>query len=1108
MITSGQVNQMHMASMQMHAMAPPPGMMGQPNMGMSQYPPQFSYGIQGYQNPNASIANRATSGMIGAAQGAVGAASAINMAAGIGTGIMGLAGMGAAVPAGVAAVGSLGLAVPLAAAGAGVASVAAGHRQMAQVNQIFGNQQFANPNNPMGRGFSRRDLNQLYGMVRSIDQNDPFTSMQDALRITDQLAMGSEFGLAQGVKNAEELSSRVSKMAEAMKKMAKTMGTTLDEAFSIGAMSRQAGFYTAADVMGNTQSFMMGRNLGFTSQQTGQQQIAGAGVARAAGLTGQAGARFATNMTQDLALMMRMGNLNENALMDLTGTTNRNEAATAFAQDALGMMANLGQTGHGNAMLAGLMTRDSSGNVSLNQGLLESMRGGSIGFDQLISQGGQNLRTNRGREDFVKNKDLLLSELMSSDDALTALMETVTTTAEQTGKDAQLIAQTMLGINAKQYRMMEDATNNLRAVRQERISTASLELQTQMQQLNIRENASFGGIQQRISGGISDFIQETFVDRGAGVANNLGLMAEDAQLGILGMMGMGRSSYNLERSRFADMARLASAGASGEYDLLNADDQAMLDVIRGQSGNLTLNDRLSFGAGTGNVGSVRRALSGEMDRIRAGDRRRGSNTVDRLGAGTKREIRSLMQRIHRESDPDERADLLRQARELVGSEIPDIQGEIILDNVVRGTIKDSSLGSVDAIIAEVSGESGVAAITRVRATHGTFSEDGTFDAVEKAKTSLSTQLGIDDRTLLQKGHDRGMYGLIAGPSGYIGAMALTAIFDEEDPLRGITQGQGTALLSKAKSPARMKRIDDIIAKAIQNPAFDTPEKALEAAAKQLSNELGIQVSASDIKSYEEAMNRVTGGTTEDRSARTVDQYRDEYGAAFEAAKTAGEIEMSLAANLGVENLKGVSSRLQSDLESIGIQAGDLDALVSGENITAEGAFTAMAGAIREMSTKEISANDMRGKGPLAQFLQQKSSQLREVTRAMGDSKLSLQDFAAMVGEDSDAFRRAQQMVDEQGSDLDKDQVGELLTRQFAEEAIGLGLEGASALTNATEAGMTPMEQQARAMKQAAEMIDALYAHATGSAPAMPDNAVAASMRDFNADTGSFPAPEK
>lgn len=1106
MITSGQVNQMHMASMQMHAMAPPPGMMGQPNMGMSQYPPQFSYGIQGYQNPNASIANRATSGMIGAAQGAIGAASAVNMVAGLGVMGAGALGMGAAVPAGVAAAGSMLVAAPLAAAGAGVASVAAGHRQMSQVNQIFGNQQFANPNNPMGRGFSRRDLNQLYGMVRSIDQNDPFTSMQDALRITDQLAMGSEFGLAQGVKSAEELSSRVSKMAEAMKKMAKTMGTTLDEAFGIGGMSRQAGFYTAADVMGNTQSFMMGRNLGFTSQQVGQQQVAGAGVARAAGLTGQAGARFATNMTQDLALMMRMGNLNENALMDLTGTTNRNEAASAFAQDALGMMANLGQTGHGNAMLAGLMTRDSSGNVSLNQGLLESMRGGSVGFDQLISQGGQNLRTNRGREDFVKNKDLLLSELMSSDDALTALMETVNTTAEQTGKDAQLIAQTMLGINAKQYRMMEDATNNLRAVRQERISTAALELQTQQQQLNIRENATFGGLQQRVSGGISDFVQETFVDPGAGVANNMGIMAEDAQLGILGMMGMGRTSYKLESSRFSEVARLAAAGASG--DVLSADDQAMLDVIRGQSGTLTLNDRLSFAAASTNTGSVRRALSGEMSRIRTEDQRRGSNTVGRLRSDTKREIRSLMQRIHREDDPDERAELLRQARELVGSELPDIQGEIIRESPTGSAIKDSALGSVDAIIAEVSGEAGVTAITKVRATHGTFSEDGTFDAIEAAKSSLSTQLGIDDRSLLERGHDRGKFGLIAGPSGYIAAMALTAIFDSEDPLRGITEGQGTALLSKAKSPARMKRIDDIITKALQNPSFNNTQEAREAAARQLSNELGIQVSPSDIESYEEAMNRATGGSTEERSSRTVDQYKEEYGAAFEVAKTAEEIELSLAANLGAENLKGVSSRLQSDLDDLGINSQGLDALVSGESITAEGAFVAMADTISEMSTREISADDVRGKGPLAQFLQQKSSQLREVTKAMGDSKLSLEDFASLVGEDSDAFRRAQQMVDEQGDDLDKDQVEQLLTRQFAEEAVGLGIEGAGALTTATEAGMTPMEQQARAMKQAAEMIDALYAHATGSAPAMPDNAVAAGMPGYNPDNNSFPPVER
>lgn len=1103
MITSGQVNQMHMASMQMHAMAPPPGMMGQPNMGMSQYPPQFSYGIQGYQNPNASIANRATSGMIGAAQGALGAAGAVNMVAGLGVMGAGMLGMGAAVPAGIAAVGSLPVTAGLMAAGVGVSSIAAGHRQMGQVNQIFGNQQFANPNNPMGRGFSRGDLNQLYGMVRSIDKNDPFTSMQDALRITDQLAMGSEFGLAQGVKSAEELSSRVSKMAEAMKKMAKTMGTTLDEAFSVGAMSRQAGFYTAADVMGNTQTFMMGRNLGFTSQQVGQQQIAGAGVARAAGLTGQAGARFATNMTQDLALMMRMGNLNENALMDLTGTTNRNEAATAFAQDALGMMANLGQTGHGSAMLAGLMTRDSSGNVSLNQGLLESMRGGNVGFNQLIKKGGQNLRTNQGREDFVKNKDLLLSELMASDDALTALMETVNTTAKAKGEDAQLIAQTMLGLNAKQFRMMKDATDNLKAVRQERISTSMLELQTQQQQLNIRQNATFGGISQRISGGVSDFVQETFVDRGARFSGNMGIAAEDAQLAALGLVGMGRTSYRLDNSKFSEIARVAAASASG--DDLTDDDKAMLSAIRGGSVEMTLNDRLSFGAASGNRSAVSSILTEEMGRIRAGDKRRGSSTVGRVKEGTKRQIREKMKQIHREDDPDRRAELLQEARELIADDLPDIQGEIVRTGL-HGDIKAEHLGSVDAIIADISGEDGTAAISKVRATHGTFSEDNTFEAIEEAKSELAASLDIDDRSVLRKAAEYGGIGLLFGGVG--GAMAgiATAIYQGEDQLKGLTEGEGTALVAKAKTPAKMKRIDDVISQAMRD--HPTTEKAMEAAAKKLSSELGIKVTASDVRNYDEAMKRATGaGDAKDRSTHDVGHYEKEYGAAFKLSKSAKNIEDKLAAKLGAESLKSLTSQLGSDLEDLGLESAGMDSLAAGGTIQAESAFVALGDVLTEMSTKNVTADQVQGKGALMQFLQMRSEDLRTVTEGMEDGKtMSLEDFAALVGEDSGAFRAAQDLVD-QGEFLDKENVEKLLTRQFTEEALGLGIEGAAALTTATEAGMTPMEQQAKAMKQAAEMIDALYAHATKSAPSMPDNAVAAGMKDFDADTGSFAKPE-
>ena len=77
MITSGQVSQMHMMAMQQHGMAPGRSMAAQPMMGMSQYPPTFSYSMAGAQNPNEQMSNR----MVGAGLGAAGEV-AVNVAAG------------------------------------------------------------------------------------------------------------------------------------------------------------------------------------------------------------------------------------------------------------------------------------------------------------------------------------------------------------------------------------------------------------------------------------------------------------------------------------------------------------------------------------------------------------------------------------------------------------------------------------------------------------------------------------------------------------------------------------------------------------------------------------------------------------------------------------------------------------------------------------------------------------------------------------------------------------------------------------------------------------------------------------------------------------------
>lgn len=1113
MITSQQVNQMHMSSMQMHGAAP--GMMqAQPNMGMSQYPPTFSYSMAGAQNPNERIGNRLIGAGIGATEGIMGAAGTVNLAAGLGTMGAGFLGMGAAVPASIAALGSMPVTLGLAGAGVGIAGMAAGHRQMAQTNQIFGNQMFANAANPMGRGFSRGDLNTLYGAVRAIDRNDPFVSMGDALRVTQSSV--SEFGMAQGVENAEKLAKKVTEMGKTLAQMAKTMGTTIDEAKEVFGMSRQAGFYSASDVMGNTQNFMVNRGLGFTSQQTAGMQVAGAQAARGAGLSGQSGARFATGMTQNLALQMQMGTISDTALMDATGTMTRNDAATSFAQTAQGMFTNMGQSAYGSAVLGALMTRDGQGGVGINQGLLEGMRSGSVTLSDLRNRAGRNLSTQQGKLDFVNNRDQLMGDLMSSEDSMSALINTIEAEAQRSGKDVQVLVQQITGLNARDYRLIKEASENFRQARQERLKKAMNELNAQQHQQNIRENATLGGISQRISGSISDFFQDNFVDPGAQMVGNMGVGMERLKLATLEMAGRGQASFKVGSGRFDELSRaamLSNIGASTtslNQDALTLATGGDISVggttFSGSRANTT-NDRLGFLAAAGNTQGLGRELR----------RHRNDRTMSRLTNQDKDKIRDLMRQIHRTDDPDEQAELLKEARNIVADRNGDVRDLSTRDGF-GFAIKEDALAGVDSAIAEVAGESGVTAIRKGRRNDGFGGGGDAFNSVKAAQEAMNASIDIGS-TFNSKAAATGALigggiGAIAGaffgagvgaPPGYaIGAGVGLAVGGLVGTLAGgknlqkqFEQGVGVGLLAKAKTARGMKAIDSIIASGLQGDG-SIEEKRVKIA-EQLSAQLGIDVSSEDVEIYEAAMAQKTGTTdAQDRADRSVQEYEETYADALELGGMADKVELGLATELGVQQLQAQSNRLASDLSELGLGdaaitegGGTLSGLLSEENVDIAGFQKGVANIIKEMSTKGVTADQVQGKGPLAQFLQQQASRLSEVEAGLGPEGMSVEKFARefQLSGDDPMLARAMEIAGEDGM-LSKEETMDLVSSGLAQEATALGLESAGALTTAAQAGKSPMQIQAESVQKAAEMIDAIYSRMSGTPPANPDSPAA------------------
>jgi hypothetical protein len=966
--------------------------------------------------------------------------------------------------------------------------MASGFRNQQQVNQIFSNQQFANPNNPYGRGFSRMDLNRMYGAVRAIDRDDPFVSMSDALRVTQRF--GTEFGMQQGVKDAEELAKRVTGLGKTLAEMAKVMGTTIDEAGEMMGRMRGAGFYTASDVMGNTQSYMMGRNLGFTSGQTGQIQQQGADMARGMGLSGRAGATFASGMTQDLALMMRMGNLSENALMDATGTTTRNDAAAAFAQRMQGMLQQTGQGAYGQAFLSGLMQTGADGQVSINTGLLEQMKSGRVGIDELRRVSQQNLSSQQGRETFVTNRDQLLGQFMESDDALAGLMQVIKTEAERAGKDPQILAQQIAGINSRDYRLMEEAVGNFQETRRERIRTATLELQTQQQQRMMRESGTFGGLAQQVTGGLSDALIAPAVDVGANVTGAIGQSLDDARMGALRTIGFGSATFGISGSMSDEVSNaMVSQMLGTSTDRYSG---GLMTAINdgGAGSGLTGRDRMTLASRTGDTAELRRQL--------------GSNeaAAAKLDSSTKDEIRKKLRLAQRTEDPEERKRLLDEARMMsVGfgpgmTTLASGRAQAYFNmayspglSYVYGAQSTSMLNedmreTGDQVLVAVGGEDALAAIASVRRDDSVTGAVGRYESIKKAQQEMSALIPRSAaETELGKLRMSGGLGMVI--SSVVGNMSGAGALRE-----GLKEGKGAALMAKATTPAGMFRIDKIIAKAQQTAAGD-PSKARELAAKKLSSVLGIEVSSEDVSMYEGLTERISSVAPADRAAGGLDSYK-EYAGTMEVAGKAAGIAYQQTVEANAQSLKKVSTGLVSELRDLGIAGEDImmgiEAFAEGEAGGGKAAMTGMADLIKKMAAEGVTAGDVAGKSDFIKMAQRQSSELKRIQDMVGKGVTAAQ-LINELGVDPSSSLAKDILQRSAGGALSREDVTDIVSAAGAGGLMGVAGAGAGALSTALRAGMTPEELHVEQLQKTAQMIDALYAKMSGEKPVFPDSAV-------------------
>ena len=548
-----------------------------PTPGQSVYPPQFSYGY----GPQSGVFGAGALGS--AAVGTLGAAPTAALGVGAAAGFasmfspspvlhalsymdpttagfnMGMSRFGAARAAGMTMSGALGVgasaAAPPLAVGAALLGTAAyasqqfmsgGGDQQALNAQLSG-LPFANAASPTFSGFGFRQTQQIGQMMRQFDSADPFTSMRDLNQLMGKF---TNSGMEQGIRDAKEFSKKFLSYVDSVREIATELGTTLGGASQVFAQMRQTGFYSSADVLGNTRSLQVARGLGMGDDAFFGMQSRASTTTRQAMMSGQAGARTATRFSRDALLGASdrasggVGLFSGEDLMDITGAGTAGEAAAMMGEQFTGLMTNfLTRTPTGRAMLLGVgKQEDGRFTGGVDKGLLGRFARGEVGLEGMSELAGSRSRSSRAQTSFVTNEARIASSLMESESgfeaAASGLEQTARRWAERTGADEEdairLYLQKVVRADELMAEKVQELLQHREDIRGAALQRVRSEQTAAAMRLEMTRNRTFAGVRQRLEGTLED----TFApvrQAGANVgtaADELGLRLEDGLFGV------------------------------------------------------------------------------------------------------------------------------------------------------------------------------------------------------------------------------------------------------------------------------------------------------------------------------------------------------------------------------------------------------------------------------------------------------------------------------------------------------------------------------------------------------------------------------------------------
>lgn len=219
-----------------------------------------------------------------------------------------------------------------------------------------------------GSGFNRRARGQIASAIKEVDLGDSFYNMDDLKGV---LESGTQMGMFSGAQSAEEFSRKFKNLTSTLKKVAKTLHTSLADGMKVIKDLKQQGFGTGADM---NAAIMTADVLGTATGRTAAEMLSvgrqGAEMVRGTGIGLSTGSTMMQNTMANIDIMGGTGALSGEMIAQAGGKGQLAQGLMAanvgFMQSAFGRGVMAAATTAGGDLDVGAMRRIASGDASLS----------------------------------------------------------------------------------------------------------------------------------------------------------------------------------------------------------------------------------------------------------------------------------------------------------------------------------------------------------------------------------------------------------------------------------------------------------------------------------------------------------------------------------------------------------------------------------------------------------------------------------------------------------------------------------------------------------------------------------------------------------------------